>query len=132
MKTENKQFRDLFPLIGMLVIAIIVVVIAHAMMNSGPVITVQPEDVTVSAVGEKATVSVKAKGDDLTYQWYVKNQGGEKFNKSKIKKDTYSVKMTEKRNGRQLYCVVTDQDGKTVQSNTVTIAIAGTEVVNQP
>ena len=116
----------------MLVIAIILVVLAHAMMDSGPVITVQPENVTVSAAGEKATVSVKAKGDGLTCQWYVMNQGGEKFGKSKIKKDTYSVKMTKKRNGRQLYCVITDQNGKTVQSNTVTIAIAGTEASNQP
>ena len=83
-------------------------------------ITTQPKDVTV-AKGKTAKVTVKAVGDDLTYTWYVKNEGASKFSKSSVTKATYSVKMSSKVDGRQVYCVVTDKYGKTVKSNTVTL-----------
>ena len=132
MKNGNKLIKDVGSLIVMLILSAAVVVLAHTMANSGPVITAQPEDVTVEAAGETAAVKVQARGDGLTYQWYVKDRGGKKFGTSKVTKDTYSVKMTKERNGRQLYCVVTDKSGKTAQTNTVTIAIAGPEITAQP
>ena len=83
-------------------------------------ITTQPKDVT-AAEGKTAKVTVKAVGDELTYTWYIKNEGATKFSKSSVTKATYSCKMSEKADGRQVYCVVTDKYGKTVTSNTVTL-----------
>lgn len=85
-------------------------------------ITTQPKDVTV-AEGEIAKVKVKAVGDELTYQWYIKNAGSSKFSKSSVTSATYSCKMSDKADGRQVYCVVTDKYGKTVTSNTVTLTM---------
>ena len=89
----------------------------------GPVILTQPKDVTVSAAGQKLTVKMTAAGDGLTYQWYYKNAGTSTWWTSSVKSTNYAVTMKEAYNGRQLYCVVTDQNGKSVQSDTVTIRI---------
>ena len=86
------------------------------------VITTQPKNAT-AVNGQKATVQVVADGKDLKYQWYFKNAGGTKFSKASIKSATYSVTMTEERDGRQLYCIVTDAAGNSVQSKTVTISM---------
>ena len=83
-------------------------------------ITTQPQNVTV-ADGKKASTSIKATGDGLKYQWYIKNAGQTKFSKSSLTGTTYSVTMSSTVNGRQVYCVVTDQYGNTVQSNTITL-----------
>jgi len=83
-------------------------------------ITSQPVSVTV-ADGAKATVKVTASGDGLSYQWYYAEAGSSNFSKSSTTSATYSVTMNESRDGRQLYCVVTDEYGDTVKSNTVTI-----------
>ena len=83
-------------------------------------ITAQPKDQYVDN-GEKAVVSLKATGDGLTYQWYLKNKNGKTFSKSSITKSTYSVTMSDTVNGRQLYCVVTDCYGNSLLSNTVTL-----------
>lgn len=83
-------------------------------------ITTQPKDVTV-AKGSKAKVTVKATGDELTYTWYIKNPGASKFTKSSVTKSSYSVTMTSKVNGRQVYCVITDAYGNTVRTETVTL-----------
>jgi len=95
-------------------------------------ITVQPQS-TSGLVGETVTVSLTATGDGLTYQWYLKNPGASKFAKSSITSDTYSVKLGESMDGRQIYCVVTDQYGNTVQSNTVTLSVKKTlSITSQP
>ena len=85
-------------------------------------ITTQPKDVSVEE-GKSAKVTVEAVGDELTYTWYFKNEGSSKFSKSSITKATYSAKMSDKVDGRQVYCVVTDKYGKTVTSNTVTLSM---------
>jgi len=84
-------------------------------------ITSQPVSVTV-AEGAKATVTVKATGDGLTYKWYFKNKGDSKFSyTSSFTGNTYSVTMSDSRAGRQVYCVITDQYGNSVTTNTVTL-----------
>lgn len=93
--------------------------VALRMMAS---IVKQPASVTV-ANGAKATVTVNADGNGLTYTWYVKNPGATKFTKSSVTGATYSCIMSAKNNGRQVYCVVTDQYGKTVTSNVVTLGM---------
>ena len=93
-------------------------------------ITQQPKDSIVQS-GETAKVTVKASGDGLKYQWYIKNAGKDKFSKSSVTKATYSTKMTDKAAGRQVYCVVTDAYGKKVQSKTVTLGMS-VAIVQQP
>jgi len=88
-------------------------------------ITTQPKT-TSAALGETAKLTVKAKGDDLKYTWYIKNAGGSKYSKSSVTKSTYSVTMSEKVNGRYVYCVVTDKYGKTDKSKTVMLKLEAT------
>jgi hypothetical protein len=83
-------------------------------------ITTQPKTVTVKK-NATAKVTVKAAGDGLKYTWYYKNKGASKFTKASTTTATYSVKMTSKVNGRQVYCVVKDKYGKTVKSSTATL-----------
>lgn len=85
-------------------------------------ITAQPKDVT-AAEGKTAKVTLKAAGDGLTYQWYIKNPGKDSFSKSSVTSATYSCKMSEKADGREVYCVVKDQYGKTAKSTIVTLSM---------
>lgn len=62
-------------------------------------------------------------GENLTYQWYFKDKGAEKFTlTNSFKGNTYSVAMTEARDGRQIYCVITSDRGKSVQTKTVILS----------
>ena len=80
-----------------------------------------PQNVKV-ANGAKASTTVKARGSGLTYQWYVKNKNASSFTKSSITKSSYSVTMSDSVNGRQLYCVIKDAKGVTIQTNVVTFS----------
>ena len=92
-------------------------------MKNKATITTQPKSVSVYS-GEVAKVTVKATGDGLTYKWYFKNKGASKFSyTSSFTGNSYSVKMSADRAGRQVYCVVTDQYGNSVTSNTVTLGM---------
>ena len=95
-------------------------------------IVVQPQDVVV-ANGEKAVVAVEARGEGLSYQWYLKNKTATKFTKSSVTKNTYSVTMTDAVDGRQVYCVVTDKRGNMVVSEIATLNQAQTlSIATQP
>ena len=81
-----------------------------------PVITSQPADVEASA-GDSVRFTVKAQGTGLTYQWYYKKKGAavwSKWNGHTSATTTATVNATW--NGIQLYCVVTDSAGNTVDS----------------
>ena len=83
----------------------------------------QPTDTFVAA-GEEAVVQFQATGDNVTYQWYVKNKGDAEFaHVPDFTGNTYSVTMDTAVSGRQLYCVITDRFGNTQQTDTVFIAI---------
>ena len=87
-------------------------------------ITSQPVSQTIS-LGSALTVSVKASGNGLTYQWYFKKAGQTSF--SKWNGRTHASETctpNESWNGIQLYCVVTDNTGKTVNSDIAQITIA--------
>jgi len=93
-------------------------------MGNAAKITRQPASVS-AAIGETVEVTFAATGDGLTYTWYYKNAGASKFSKTAtFTGNTYSMKMTSARAGRQIYCVVTDRYGNTVQTNTVTLSVA--------
>ena len=97
-------------------------------------IVTQPENSLVG-YGEEYCSEVIAEGDGLTYQWYIKNAGSSKWYKSIVTDSTYNNVMTEARNGRQIYCVITDVWGNTVKTETVRlVAITGAElkIVSQP
>jgi hypothetical protein len=83
-------------------------------------VTTQPKT-AYTKNGSTAKMTVKAAGDGLKYTWYYKNKGATKFTKSSTTTATYSVKMTSKVNGRQVYCVVKDKYGKTVKTSTATL-----------
>ena len=86
-------------------------------------ITKQPTNVTVAG-GKTATVTFTASGDGLTYTWYYKNAGASGFSKTtSFKSNTYSITMDAARSGRQIYCVVKDKYGNSVQTEAVTLSI---------
>ncbi len=87
-----------------------------------PTILTQPTDY-YGPLGSTATFTVEAEGVDLSYQWWVKKPTATRFSKSSITTAVYSVALTEARNGNQLYCVVTDSEGDSVQTDTVTMII---------
>jgi len=93
-------------------------------------ITTQPKT-TYAKEGATAKVTVKATGDDLKYEWYIKNSGATKYTKSSVTKSTYSTTVNSKSHGRRLYCVITDMYGNKVQSNTVLIRRQAT-ITKQP
>ena len=93
-------------------------------------ITKQPKDVQTQS-GNTVKVTVKASGDGLKYQWYVKNAGDAKFTKSSVTKATYSTKMRAAAQERQIYCVVTDAYGKTAKTKTVTLGMT-VSITKQP
>ena len=85
-------------------------------------ITQQLESAVVPS-GETATVSFTATGDDLVYQWYYKDVGVKKFAlTTSFTGNEYSAVINSYRDGRQVYCVITDKFGNSVQSN---VAVLG-------
>lgn len=86
-------------------------------------IATQPTSVEV-LLGDKAKTTLTATGDGLTYQWYYKDTNKNSFTKSKLTSATYSLTMIEKYDGREIYCIVTDQYGNSMQTNTVTLSIS--------
>ena len=81
------------------------------------VITQQPQN----AVGGIASTTVRTTSDGLAYQWYYKDTSMSSFVKTDVKSATYSVSMNEDTHLRQVYCVITDQYGSTVTSDTATL-----------
>jgi len=91
----------------------------------GPQIGTQPADVTAE-VGVKATFSVQATGDTLTYQWYYSMDGGKTWKVSTAaaaKTATFGITAADKWNGMILKCVVTDKNGAKVTSNTAKLTV---------
>ena len=101
--------------------------------NTAATIVSHPQSVSV-ANGKTAKVSVYATGEGLTYQWYVKNPGGSSYSRSSVTGNTYSCPMDADRNGRKVYCKVTDRFGNSVNSSVATLSMARTElkIITQP
>lgn len=86
-------------------------------------ITKQPANAS-AASGKIAYVPLTAQGEGLTYTWYVLDVGKTDYVKSSISKSTYSCTMTAAKDGRKVYCVITDQNGVSVKSDTATLTVA--------
>lgn len=104
------------------------VTLAMAEADAALQITRQPVSVTVLE-NQQATVSFAAIGNGLTYQWFYKNAWETKFSATaSFTGDTYAVEMNSTRNGRQVYCVVTDENGETVTTDTVSLNLLATDL----
>ena len=105
-------------------------------LNTLPDITItqQPTNQYI-VLGKPVTVSVKATGSGLTYQWYFKKKTQTSFN---IWNGHTNAKETCVPNaswdGIQLYCIVKDGAGNSVKSDVITITFATTElkITQQP
>ncbi len=73
-------------------------------------------------MGSTATISVKATGDGLTYQWEYKDPGGV-WAKSSFRTATMTCKLTAARDGRQYRCVITDAYDNSVTSRAAVIIV---------
>jgi hypothetical protein len=93
-------------------------------------ITQQPK-MTYTKQGSTAKVTVKAVGDGLKYQWYIKNSGSSTWKKSSVTTSTYAVEMSSVSKNRQVYCVITDKYGDSVKTNVATLRMAAT-ITTQP
>ena len=102
-------------------------------MKSSLVITGQPQSITVAA-GAQAKITVSVQGEGLTYKWYYANKGSNKFLlTNSFTGNTYSLSMTTARDGRRVYCVITDKYGSSVTTDTVTISMkSGVTITKQP
>lgn len=96
---------------------------AYVAVGNGPVITHQPEDVSVP-VGGKWTLSVNAKGDGVKCQWYCRRPGKNGWTAWK-KQTGFSVSAAARPawNGMQVCCVLTDRWGHRTVSETVTVRL---------
>ena len=94
-------------------------------------ITSQPSNVT-AADGDSATVSVTVTGDGLKYQWYYRNAGTTTWKAASSTSSSYTFDVTTARDGRQIYCKITDAYGKTVESNTVKISVKVSQEPDEP
>ena len=91
--------------------------------HTWPVITSQPKD-WVGPEGEYPVISVAAEGIDLTYQWYIMDEDDSYFRESEEVDNSYdSYPMTQERDGRQLYCVITDKYNCSITSHKATMRI---------
>ena len=87
-------------------------------------ITSQPVNQSI-ALGDAISLSLKAEGNGLTYQWYFKKAGQSSFSKWNGRTHaTEAVTPNATWNGIQLYCVVRDSAGNTAESDTISITVA--------
>lgn len=94
-------------------------------------ITGQPEDF-VGNLGDTVTITVKASGEDLSYQWQLSDDSGENWRNSSTKQAVYSTTLTTTNNGRMVQCVITDSYGNSVVTNSATMKVAGVTITSQP
>jgi hypothetical protein len=92
-------------------------------VDKGPEIIIQPEDYSGDE-GDTAVFSVKAEGNDLTYQWQVyKNGAWKNTSLAGNTTDTLEVGVIESRDGMQFRCVIKDGNNNKVISDEVTVSI---------
>ena len=93
------------------------------------VINKQPMDAVVY-YNRVARVSVDASGYGLEYEWWAKDNGDTRFYKSPTYfGKEYTSHVDELRNGRQVYCRITDAYGNVVVTDTVRLWIKDSEAM---
>ena len=97
-------------------------------------ITQQPSDY-VGMVGETATFTVIAEGNNLSYQWYYYDTASSAWKKaSNGTTATLEVEFKDYRNNQQYRCEITDADGNTVTTDIVKLIAKEVElaITSQP
>lgn len=83
----------------------------------------QPRDV-YALDGKQFDVRLEAVGEGLSYQWYYRAADESSFSMlSDCQSNIYTASMSPELRGGQLYCIVADADGNSLQSNTVTMTM---------
>ena len=85
-------------------------------------ITEQPKDTAVS-LGAEYSFAVEAAGEGLSYTWYYRLSGDNKYVKSACTSSTYRNKANANVDHMRIYCVVTDRDGNTCISDIATLRV---------
>ena len=108
-------------------------VLEGGVQTPAPIIISQPEDVE-TALGDQFRICVESEGDGLTYQWYYKDASMKEFAVSSNRTSAYSYKMQSYMHNRQVYCVITDQYGNQIVTDTAVITRPPMElkVLTQP
>ncbi|MBQ4424365.1 MAG: hypothetical protein II882_01320 [Lachnospiraceae bacterium] len=99
-------------------------IVTLTVVSHAPTITTQPKSASV-AVSKKATFTVAASGEGLSYQWYYKKPGTTEWvpvSAASGKTASYSLTVEARHNGYQYYCVVTNLKGS-VTSKTVKLTV---------
>ena len=100
--------------------------------SAGPVITKEPADCS-ACEDDFPEVGLTAAGDGLTYQWYYRSFFEETWSVSAETDDCYdSFPMSDMPDGRDVYCIVTDSAGNTVESRMAGIYPAYEEEEEDP
>ncbi len=101
-------------------------------------VTAQPQS-WQGEPGDYPIIRVEAEGDGLTYQWYWRNAGKTAWNVSSDTDDCYdSYPLNATRNGREVYCRVTDSEGNHIDTQIATMSYAlpagysGPTITSQP
>ena len=101
-----------------------------ARLTLGLKILSQPQDQLVTA-GQRATFTVVAAGEELTYQWYIARKSGEWKKIDGAVGASYMTAVTELTNsGYQYGCLIADAHGRMVRSAIATLYV--TEAVEPP
>ena len=91
---------------------------------TGPTITSEPQSWTGNW-NEYPDITVTAEGEGLTYKWYFRAAGTTAWSLSSDTDNSYdSYPLTAARDGREVYCVVTDRYDFTVTTGIVTMSKA--------
>ncbi|MCD8150500.1 MAG: hypothetical protein LUE92_13285, partial [Clostridiales bacterium] len=93
-------------------------------------ITSQPQDVTAD-VGDLVYFTVEATGSGLTYQWQYSSTGT-KWTNSSNKTAKCGVTVTAAKNGYLYRCIITDENGDSITSDTATLTVNVLAIVTQP
>lgn len=100
-------------------------------------ITQQPQD-TQAALGCKATITVEAEGEGLTYLWKYSSNGGTSWYGTTLegyKTNALTVPATASRNGYMYKCIITDALGCKVDSEPALFTVVEAkplEILKQP
>ena len=97
--------------------------------NTGEITIIkQPEDVA-AALGQYATVTVEAEGENLSYLWYYKTVNDTEFKAGAQTTKTYRVKMGATQVDMQVFCRISNGTNS-VDSNIVTLRLP--TIVSEP
>lgn len=97
------------------------------MTSSAPItIITQPEDQS-GAVGDLVSFGIIALGSNLSYKWYMNHPLQPDTWTPIATEDAWTIPVEEQYDGLRFYCLVTDDKGNSVKSDTVTLTVISDE-----